>query len=143
MAANWKPDGYHSITPYLVLSNAREFIAFARRAFDAKELEFHDLGEGRVHAEVRIGDSILMFGQGGGQFPLFPAQLYLYVPDVDSTYRRALDAGATSVAEPDDKPYGDRSAGVKDPFGNVWYIATHKEDVSAEELRRRTAAQSA
>ena len=93
-----------------------------------------------MHAEVRIGDSLVMMGEpmGDGQ-PLF-GSLYLYVHDVDAVYKRALQAGATSTSEPADQFYGDRSAGIKDPVGNQWWIATHKEDLPPEEIARRAAA---
>jgi uncharacterized glyoxalase superfamily protein PhnB len=93
-----------------------------------------------MHAEVRIGDSMVMLSDGGGEWKPMPAVLYLYVPDADATYRRALDAGATSVQEPTTQFYGDRHGGVRDPSGNVWWIATRVEDVSPEELQKRAAA---
>jgi uncharacterized glyoxalase superfamily protein PhnB len=81
-----------------------------------------------------------MIGEAGGQWQPMPCNLYVYVPDTDATYRRALAAGAVSIMEPSDQYYGDRNAGVKDPCGNSWWLATHKEDVSAEEMQRRAAA---
>jgi len=131
------PEAYHAVTPYLVVRGVRKLIEFLKQAFDAKETEFVDMGNGYVHAEVRIGDSIVMMGEADPA----PACLYLYVNDVDATYKRALRTGATSLSEPTDHFYGDRSAAVKDPCGNTWYIATHKEDVSPEELRRRSTLQ--
>jgi PhnB protein len=95
-----------------------------------------------LHAEVRIGDSMLMLTDGGGDWKPMPAALYLYVNDADATYQRALTAGATSVMEPVTQFYGDRHGGVKDPSGNIWWIATHVEDVSPEELRKRAEARA-
>jgi PhnB protein len=91
------------------------------------------------HAEVRIGGSPVMMGEARGPWPAMPCAIYLYVNDTDAVYRRALAAGATSLMEPADQFYGDRNAGVKDPCGNFWWIATHKEDVSPEELQARAA----
>src|SRR5205814_292088 len=91
------------------------------------------------HAEARIGDSMVMMGDPGEESSVMPGQIHLYVGDCDGTYRRALDAGATSLREPTDQFYGDRTAGVRDPAGNVWWIATHVEDVSDDELERRAA----
>jgi PhnB protein len=93
-----------------------------------------------MHAEVKIGDSIVMMGEARGDCKPMPGSLYVYVNDADATYRRALQAGATSMMEPGDQFYGDRTAGVKDPSGNQWTIATHREDVPPEELRRRAEA---
>lgn len=94
-----------------------------------------------MHAEVKIGDSVIMMGEPMGDFKPMPGSIYLYVKDTDATYRKAIQAGAVSIMEPADQFYGDRSAGVKDPLGNFWWIATHIEDVPPEELARRAAAQ--
>lgn len=124
------PEGYHTVTPYLIVQEAAQLIEFVKQAFDATET-FRGTGSaGGIHAEVRIGDSMVMIGGGGAwRGEASPATLYLYMNDVDSVYKGALQAGATSIAEPADQPYGDRMAGVKDSFGNVWYIATHIEDM--------------
>ena len=128
MPVNPIREGFHTITPYLMVPGAANLIEFVKQAFGATEL-YRDTGSaGGMHAEVRIGDSMLMIG-GTLNTEAMPAAIYLYVEDVDTIYRRALQAGATSIAEPADQPYGDRNAGVKDSFGNIWYIATHKEDV--------------
>jgi len=131
MAVKAMREGFHTITPYLIVQEAGNLIEFVKQAFGATEL-FRDTGSaGGIHAEVRIGDSMLMIGgDGAWHGEPSPAALYLYMEDVDSVYQRALQAGATSITEPADQPYGDRTAGVKDAFGNVWYIATHKEDIS-------------
>jgi len=123
-------EGFHTVTPYLMVREAAKLIDFVKEAFAAIEL-FRGTGSaGGIHAEVRIGDSMVMIGGAGtwnGE-PM-PAAIYLYMNDVDAVYKRALQAGAASLSEPADQPYGDRIAGVKDSFGNVWYIATHIEDV--------------
>ena len=143
MAVNVKPipDGFHTITPYLTVPGVAKLIDFLKQAFDAKEIERMQRPDGTVqHAEVKIGDSIVMMGEPQGQCTARPGTLYVYVDDVDSTYRRAIDAGARSLTEPADMFYGDRNAGVEDPSGNNWWIAKHIEDVSAEELQKRAAA---
>lgn len=112
-------------------------------AFDATESERMDAPDGKImHAQATIGDSIIMLTDGSGRFEPTPASLYLYVHNVDATYQRALHAGATSLMEPMNQFYGDRSCGVKDPCGNFWWIATHIEDVSPEELKRRHEARA-
>ncbi|MDQ2713632.1 MAG: VOC family protein [Chloroflexota bacterium] len=116
-------EGFHTITPYLVVQEAAQLIDFVKQVFDATELSRGTGSAGGMHAEVRIGDSMLMIGGGGNSEPM-PAMLYLYLHDVDAVYKRALQAGATSVAEPAKQSYGERVAGVKDPFGNLWYIGT-------------------
>lgn len=141
MAAKPIPDGYHSVTPYMTVPGVAKLIDFLKQAFEATEVERMTRPDGSVmHAEVRIGDSIVMMGEPTAEFPPMPAAIYLYVNDADDVYRRALQAGATSTSEPADMFYGDRQGGVKDPSGNQWWIATHKEDVSPEELRRRAEA---
>jgi PhnB protein len=138
MATNPVPAGFHTVTPYLYTPKVAEFIDFAKRAFGAQQIEYHDMGGGHVHGDIRIGDSHIMIGGAPSQ----PASLYLYVPDVDAMYRKAIAAGAKSVQEPNNKFYGDRSAWVTDPFGFTWFIATHVEDVSEDDMRRRSAAQA-
>ena len=142
MAVKPIPDGYHSITPYLVVPDAPKTIAFLKQAFGATTLfEPMKRPDGSIgHAELKIGDSPLMLSEASEQCPATQAMIYLYVPDVDATYKKALAAGATSVMEVADQFYGDRSGGVKDPAGNSWYVATHKEDVAPQELAKRAAA---
>lgn len=138
MAVNAKPEGYHSLTPYLVVEGAARLIAFLEEVFDAEETErFAAPGDLIAHAELRISDSIVMLGDAHGPHAPMPAMLYVYVDDVDATYQRALAAGATQVQPPADQFYGDRSGGVRDPCGNLWWIATHVEDVPPDELQRR------
>jgi uncharacterized glyoxalase superfamily protein PhnB len=140
-AARPIPDGYHSVTPYLMVVGADKLIEFTQRAFGAEELMRHSTPEGRVmHAEVKIGDSRIMLTEACGKWSPMPAMIYLYVDDADATYRAALEAGATSLQEPADQFYGDRSGAVKDASGNHWWIATHKEDVSLEEMQKRIEA---
>ena len=137
MAAKAIPDGYHSVMPYLVVKGAAQLIDFLKEAFGAEETFRMPGGGGIMHAEMRIGDSVVMMSDATGEQGPMPAMLHLYVEGVDAVYRRALQAGATSIREPEDQFYGDRSAGVKDAFGNLWWIATHIEDVPVEELDRR------
>jgi PhnB protein len=141
MAVKPIPDGFHSVTPYLVVEGVPKLLAFLRQAFDAQELLRMPRPDGTImHAEVRIGDSIVMMGEPMGEVKPMPGSMYLYVNDADAVYKRALQAGATSTMEPTDQFYGDRSAAVKDPVGNIWSIATHKEDVPPEELAKRAEA---
>lgn len=132
------PDGYHTLTPYLTVRGAAQLIDFLKQAFDAKEHSRSARPDGTVmHADLQIGDSHLMVSEATEQWKAKETGLYLYVPDTDATYRRALEAGATSLMEPADQFYGDRNAGVQDAFGNSWWIATHVEDVAPEEMERR------
>ena len=134
------PDGYHTVTPYLTVSSVEKLLEFARSAFDAKVTEKHLRPDGSIgHAEMRIGDSPVMMGQATEAWAARPSNLYLYVPDVDAVYQRALHAGGKSIRAPENQYYGDRSCGVEDSVGNVWWIATHVEDVTAEEMKRRAA----
>ena len=135
------PEGYHTVTPYLLTSDAAKVLDFAKRAFGAAETERHEDDKGQVqHAAMRIGDSMVMVGQASDKFPAMQSMLYLYVPDVDAAYKRAIEAGGKSLREPTDEFYGDRSSGVTDPAGNQWWIATHVEDVPPEEMERRARA---
>ena len=132
------PDGYHSVIPYLVVQGAAALIDFLRQAFDATEKGRHAWPDGSImHAEVKIGDSVIMLGEARGEWKPMPASIYLYVNDADATFRKAIKAGAVSVMEPADQFYGDRHGGVKDTCGNLWWIATHIEEVPPEELQRR------
>lgn len=141
MAAKPVPEGYHTVTPYLVVSGAAKLIDFLKQAFDAKEIHRMARPDGTVmHGEVKIGDSLVMMGEPMDESRPMPAMLYVYVEDADTAYRRALEAGATSVEEPADRFWGDRSAGVKDPLGNHWWVATHIEDVPPEEIAQRAEA---
>jgi PhnB protein len=124
------PEGYHTVTPYLVVKGAAQLIDFLKQAFDAEEIQRMALPDGTIsHAEVRIGDSVVMLGEAQGEYPSMPAMLHLYVEDVDTVYQRVLGAGATSLREPVNEFYGDRIGGVRDSFGNQWWIATHMESL--------------
>jgi PhnB protein len=141
MAVKAKPDGYHAVTPYLVVDGAARLIDFLEEVFGAQEVERLAAPGDRIgHAEIRISDSLVMLGDAHGEHKPMPMMLYVYVDDADAVYQRALAAGATSVQAPVDQFYGDRSGGVKDAFGNLWWIATHIEDVPPEELQRRAQA---
>ena len=122
------PPGSPSVVPYLIVDRSPELPDFLVRAFDAEVLfRMPEAPSGGFHAEVRIGDAhVMMGGMLPRQDPTIPAALHLYVPDVDTTFRRAVKEGATAIFPPTDQFYGDRESGVKDPFGNTWYIATHK-----------------
>jgi PhnB protein len=141
MAVNRIPEGFHSVTPYLVVREVPKLLDFLKQAFDAQEIMRMPQPDGTImHAEVRIGNSIIMMGEAQGEHKPMPAALYLYVNDADATYKRALQAGASSTMEPADQFYGDRHAGVTDPVGNLWWVATHIEDVPPDELARRAEA---
>ncbi len=141
MAVKPIPEGYHTVTPYVVVPGVAKLIDFLKQAFDAKELHRMAGPEGRImHAEVRIGDSPVMLGEPMGEWKAMPCAVYLYVEDTDAVYNSALRAGGTSMMEPADQFYGDRNAGVKDPAGNLWWIATHLEDLSTEEIKKRSEA---
>lgn len=136
------PDGYHSVTPYLAVQGVEKLIDFLTKTFDARELFRLRRADGATaHAEYKIGDSIVMMGEPMESGKAKPATLYVYVTDVDTTYRRAVQAGAKSLSQPTNMFYGDRSASVTDPCGNDWWIATHKEDVTPDEMARRAQAQ--
>lgn len=138
MAVKPIPDGFRTVTPYFVVDDAAGFIEFLERAFGAVEDIVTRRPDGTIaHASLRIIDSMVMLGQAGGPWKASPLSTYLYVEDTDATYRRALEAGATSIMEPADQFYGDRNAGVVDPSGNTWWIGTHIEDVPLEEIERR------
>ena len=132
------PEGYSAVTPYLIVRGVPRLIDFLKQVFAAEELHRTALPDGTVmHAELRIGGAPLMMGEAGGEWQPLPGSIYIYVDDTDATYRRALAAGAVSVMEPADQFHGDRYGGVRDAAGNVWWIATHVEDVSREEMARR------
>lgn len=140
MAVQPIPEGFHTVTPYLLVEGAPKLIEFVKSAFGAEQTMCHTLPDGAImHAQVKIGDAIVMLSEARGEFKAMPTMLHLYVPDIDATYRSAIEAGGQSLREPTDEFYGDRSAGVLDPCGNQWWIATHVEDVSPEEMAKRQA----
>jgi uncharacterized glyoxalase superfamily protein PhnB len=126
MSLGSKPEGYSSVSPYLVVTGAQGVIDFLERTFGASALRRYDKADGTVmHAEVRIDDTVVMLADGGGAWPAFPSWLHVYVSDVDAVYRRALDAGGVAVQEPQQRDGDpDRRGGVKDPGGNTWWIST-------------------
>ncbi len=138
------PEGYHSITPYLMVGDADKSIEFYKKAFGAELPSPAMKGPNgkTAHAEMKIGDSRLMIGtqiDGQDNKPTDAMHLYLYVPDADAVFKKANAAGAKSVVDMTDQFYGDRSGAVKDPDGHTWWIATHKEDLSQAELEKRSA----
>jgi uncharacterized glyoxalase superfamily protein PhnB len=133
------PKGYHTVTPFLMVNDARGLIEFIEKALNGEMTSVMKTDDGKImHATVQIGDSIVMIADVmPGMNQVMPACLYLYVDDVDAMYRQAINARATSIREPVDEFYGDRSAGVRDEWNNQWWLATHIEDVSEEEMERR------
>jgi PhnB protein len=142
MTAKPIPDGYHSVTPYLTVRNAPKVIEFLKAAFGAKlSHEAIKRPDGSImHVQVLIGDSRIMIAEESEMARATTSTLYLYVAEVDAVYRTAVKAGGATIMEPMDIFYGDRSGGVKDPSGNSWFIATHKEDVAQQELQKRAEA---
>ena len=133
------PEGYHTVTPYIVVDGAEKVIRFMKEAFGAQPV-FEPMmrPDGKVmHAEFKIGDSVVMISDASERAKATSTMLYLYVPNVDAVYEKAIKAGGASVMEPADQFYGDRSGGVKDPAGNQWHIGTHVEDVAPAELKKR------
>jgi uncharacterized glyoxalase superfamily protein PhnB len=140
MAVRPIPEGYHTVVPYIVAADAERLLAFMKAGLGAREEHVMRYPDGRIwHGDVLVGDSHVMLSQATDRHPSMPCTLYLYVPDTDAAYRKALAAGATSVMEPATQFYGDRNAGVQDSQGNFWYFGTHVEDVSPEEMSRRQA----
>jgi PhnB protein len=136
------PEGYHAVTPFLVLKDAHRAIEFYKRAFGAEERFRMPTPDGKVaHAELQIGDSVVMLSEAI-QEPVTSASMYLYVPNVDAVCQRAVAAGAEAAMPPTDMFWGDRFGRVVDPFGVRWGIATHKEDLSPQEIGRRAAQAS-
>jgi PhnB protein len=146
------PEGYHSVTPYLIINGAADAIEFYKKAFGATELLRMPYPDGKIgHAEIKIGDSPIMLADEvpdmkylspktlGGS----PVSILLYVEDVDTVFNRAVAAGATQDRPVEDKFYGDRAGSLIDPFGHTWHVATHKEDVTPEEMEQRSKAAAA
>lgn len=138
MAVKPVPEGYHTVCPYLTVSDATAQLEFVQRAFGARVVENMKGPDGRImHADVIIGDSHVMMGQASPEWAPTQGSIHLYVPDCDAVYRAAMAAGASSIREPANQFYGDRSGGVRDTNGNQWWMSTHVEDVSKEEMERR------
>jgi PhnB protein len=142
------PEGYHSVTPYLIIKGAAQALEFYKQAFGATEL-FRMEHNGQIgHAEIKIGDSPIMLADEHPEMKQLspqslggtPVSIMIYVDDVDTTYKQAIDAGGVEVKAIQDQFYGDRSGTLTDPFGHVWTVATHTEDVSPEEIEKRLAA---
>jgi uncharacterized glyoxalase superfamily protein PhnB len=132
------PDGFHTVTPYLIVDGAAALIEFIRSAFDGRLTFITKTEENRVmHATMTIGDSTIMISDTMEGMEAKVAMLYLYLENVDNVFKKAIDAKATSLREPKDEFYGDRAGCVQDKWGNVWWISTHIEDVSPDELDRR------
>jgi PhnB protein len=140
---DFKPADYHTVTPYLVVDGAERLIAFIADVLDGSEMMRLPGPDGRIgHAEMRVGDSVVMLADAPSPDAMTRAMLHVYVPDSDATYARAMAAGATSLREPRTEFYGDRMSGVRDALGNEWYFATHVEDISEEEMARRAAKEA-
>lgn len=132
------PEGYHTITPYLVVENALGLVEFIEKAFNGKVTYMMKSGDGKLqHGDMLIGNSHIMISEGTGEYPPKNAMLLLYVDDVDAMYNKAIEAGGKSLREPTNEYYGDRSSGLIDDWGNQWWLATHVEDVSEEEMEKR------
>ena len=149
MATKPIPEGYHTVSPYLAVDGAAEAIEYYKKAFGAKERGRMEAPDGKIaHAEIEIGDSVVMLSDPFPQFLTRPpkelggtsASVMMYVEDVDAFVKRAVDAGATIEMEVADQFWGDRFGSVQDPFGHVWSIATHVEDVPPEEMAERAKA---
>ena len=145
------PEGYHSVTPYLIINGAAEAIEFYKKAFGATEL-FRMEHKGKIgHAEIKIGDSPIMLADESTEMGYLgpktlggsPVSIMIYVEDVDTIYKQAISSGGEEVKPLQDQFYGDRSGTLKDPFGHVWHVATHKEDVTPEEMDKRMASMAA
>ena len=144
------PEGYHTVTPYLILSGAGDAIAFYKKALGAEEVMRLGGPGGKIgHAEIKIGNSRIMLADEHSELQALsprtvggsPVSIHLYVENVDAAVERAVAAGAKLVRPVADQFYGDRVGGIEDPFGYRWFIATHKEDLTMDEIRRRAAAQ--
>jgi len=137
------PEGYHSVTPYLHVSNVGRLIDFLKQSFDAVEMERFLLPDGRIeHAEVKIGDSTVMMSEASQKYPSMPTWVYLYVGNIDESHKKAVHAGGTPLMSPTDVYYGERVSGIKDPSGNIWWISTRKENITTEEIRKRLEARA-
>jgi len=152
MAVKPIPEAYHTVTPYLIIEGAAAAIEFYKKAFGAKELFRFPAPEGKIgHAEIKIGDSPIMLADaypdmgynGPKSLGGSPVSLMIYVENVDTVFNQAVEAGATVKEAVSDKFYGDRIGSLIDPFGHVWHVSTHKEDVSLEEMEKRAKAASA
>ena len=141
MAVKPIPENYPRVSPYLVVKNVEETMDFIQYVFEGKVREKRVMPDGSVnHGEMNIGNSVILMGKATEDYPPLNAMLYIYVEDTDKAYSRAIEKGAVSVMEPANQFYGDRNAGVKDKNGISWWMASHVEDVSPEEMIRRNEA---
>ena len=132
------PEGYGNVIPFLICSGAEDVIKFAEEAFGAKLIDISKSESGSIrHATLHIRDSAIMLSEGSAEYPAVASMLYIYFEDVDEVYKKALAAGGVSLREPTNEFYGNRSCGVKDPSGNQWWLASHVEDISSEEIAKR------
>jgi uncharacterized glyoxalase superfamily protein PhnB len=138
------PEGFHTLTAYLLVADAEKEVEFAKAAFDAQEIHISKLPDGSImHATLKIGTSMLMLGQVSGEMKPVPSMLFMYVENVDGVYRRAVASGGKPTQEPMDQMWGDRAGAVSSPNGIQWWISTHIEELSEAELQERVAARSA
>lgn len=149
MTAKPIPDGYNTATPYLSISGAKDAIEFYKLAFGATEVFRLNNPTGDIaHAEIKIGDSLIMLSEPSEDSPMpspdtlggSTVAIHLYVEDVDAMFEQAIDAGALDIKSVEDQFYGDRMGTLKDPFGHIWFISTHKEDLTPEEIQHRAQA---
>jgi PhnB protein len=126
MSSSWKPQGYSDVSVYMMVEGAQGVVDFLKKTFDATELRRFDGKDAKImHAELRVGDTVVMIADAGGAFPAFPVWLHVYVPDADATYKKALEAGGMAVQAPVRKEGDpDRRGGFKDPSGNTWWVST-------------------
>jgi uncharacterized glyoxalase superfamily protein PhnB len=138
MAVKPIPDGYGTVTPYLTVDDPAPVIEFLKKVLNAKEIFAMRDDKGNIgHAEVKVGSSILMLGKARDEWKSRPGNFYVYVEDCDAIYEKALAAGAISLSKPETQFYGDRHGGVTDSQGNNWWVATHVEDISPDDMKRR------
>lgn len=141
MAVKPIPANFPRVAPYLIVKNVEETMDFVQYVFEGEVREKMKTPDGSVnHGEMNIGNSVIMMGKASEDYPPLNAMIYIYVEDTDKAYKQAIEKGAVSVMEPADQFYGDRNAGVKDKDGISWWMATHVEDVSPEEIQRRNEA---
>ena len=132
------PEGYQNVIPFLICTGADKVIDFCQKVFDAKVMDISKDEKGVImHASIQIRDSAVMMSEGSEKFPAYSTMMYLYVENCDEVYNRGLDAGGKSLREPTNEFYGDRTSGFTDPSGNQWWVATHVDDVSPEEIAKR------
>jgi uncharacterized glyoxalase superfamily protein PhnB len=131
------PEGFHTATPFLIVNDANGLVEFMKKGLDAEEVYCLRMDDGSImHAQMKIGNSMVLVGGASGM-PEMLGAIYLYLEDADAAYEKAVGAGGKSIIAPRDEFYGDRMGGIKDPFGNTWWFATHIEDVPEDELRKR------